>query len=187
MCKMSPVQRHMLYKLAGKMGGELDPDGVEAELWNDCLCKPENVDLFYILGRISPWRKRLIMEMRIFGERLFLIQFPRAVGKHFVYGTWAIESHFRTFKSWMMIAHFCGSVEVRINLIMATVLGGQTGVGKAGEAWLQILNISDKKIGNVYDDYKMKAISFSRAKPMCMIVCRYITAHLKLKEQTNGD
>ena len=35
------------------MGGELDPDGVEAELRNDCLCKPENVDLFYILKNIT--------------------------------------------------------------------------------------------------------------------------------------
>lgn len=141
------------------MRGELDPDGVEAQLGNDCWCKPENVDLFYILGRISPWRKRLITEMWIFGERLFLIQFPRAVGKHFVYGTQAIESYFRTFKLWMLMAHCCESVEVRINLIMVTVLGGKTGVGKAGEAWFQIFSVSDKKTGNVYDDYKVKAVS----------------------------
>lgn len=169
------------------MWGELDPGGVEAQFGNDCLCKPENMDLLYILGRLSPWRKRLITEMWIFGERFFLIQFPRAVGKHFVYGTRAIESHFRTFQSWMMMACRCGSVEVRINLIMVTVLGGQTGVGKAGGAWLQNLSVSDKKTGNVYDDYKMKTVSFSRAKPMCMIACQYITAHLKLKDQTNGD
>lgn len=86
-----------------------------------------------------------------------------------------------------MMAHGCGSAEVRINLIIVTLLGEQTGIEKAGEAWFQNLNESGKKIGNVSEDYKMKVISFSRAKPMCVTVCRYITAYLQLKEQTNGD
>lgn len=140
--------------------------------------------------RLSPWwhaGRGVLRETQVFRQRLFLIQFPGTARKHFIYETQTVEPHFGTFKPWILTTvpvemsrkAWIGYRQLRLSI-------GQTRGGETLKAWPKIPNICDKKFGNTYEDHKMKAISFSRSKAVCMTNWQYVTAQFNYWRNKEG-